>query len=368
MNRQMNRMAQGIIGAILLSSAVTSSPAAIAADWGTSLSPEAVDSYLPGAGLSVIVVAAGGDTECEQAVEALFSALSAGTRADVVIPDDSLGDISTLGDADIVTKAAKLPVDLIAVARVFPSAGHGHSLVLTLYDKAGELTTAFTVGSGEVLTAQPSITGQGVTTATATATTAVTQSVGKNMVEAKRQYEDRFVWFGDMASVASGTGEVLGTWSVPYKGKYREPLDGREFYDYVGRTDLGDKYESRMGTRRRLLFGGLFGMIGGGALAGWGMYDSIENDGSMQFGVAGLVLVGLGGVGMTVGATVNPNPVDNPTCRRLAEDFNRQLAAELGLEPLSQQHEPTGDGLATSLTIVPWLGPETGGIAMRATF
>ena len=54
-------------------------------------------------------------------------------------------------------------------------------------------------------------------------------------------HEKRAVWFQDMVGVNANTGAVVRTWAVPYKGKYKEPLDGDAFYTYLGRQDLAEQ-------------------------------------------------------------------------------------------------------------------------------
>ncbi len=350
--------------ALLVGSGALSLPsAALAAEWGEVLPADAVESYLAGEDLTVMVVAAGGGAECDSAAAALTVALNEASRAKVVMSADSLGDVSGLSDDEIVAKAAKLPLDLVAVARVFPAGEESYSMVTTLYDKAGEVASAFTATSDEVLTAQEGGAGSGVTTAAAEAVSSVSGGLAVNQKEARQQYEERVIWFQGMASIDADTGQILSTWSVPYKGKYKEPLKGSAFYTYMGHDDLAQKYKKRNGIR--------WGIVGGGlAAAGVGglmLYQSLDDMSATSMTTPTALLV----VGVTLvgGANFfNPNPVDPPTAYRLADEFNDQLAEELGLEPVSQFTEPAAAEPAVLLAAAPFAMPGGGGVAVGLTF
>lgn len=350
--------------ATLLALGALSMPAvASAAEWGEILPVDAVESYLAGDELTVMVVAAGAEAECDNAAQALTAALNKGARAKVVMSADSLGDVSALADDEIVTKANKLPVDLVAVVRVFPAGDDAYSLVTTLYDKAGEVSAAFTATSDEALVAQAGGAGSGVTTAASEAVSSVSGTLAVNQEEARQEYEERVIWFQGMATIDADTGQILSTWSVPYKGKYKEPLKGASFYSYMGHDDLAAQYKKRNTIR--------WGIVGGGlVLSGVGGMMMMQDLGSldssnMQLGT-GLLTVGILAVG---GANFfNPNPVDPPTAYRLADEFNDELAEELGYERVSQSNEPAPAEPTVLLAAAPYVVPGGGGLAVGLTF
>jgi len=339
------------------------SATALAADWSEILPADAVDSYLPGEDLSIMVVAAGDEAECETAAQALTVALNSADKAKVVMPDDSLGDIAALGDADIVAQATKLPVDLVAVARVFPAGDDLYSLVTTLYDKQGEVAGAFTATNQEALVAQAGQAASGVTSAAADAVSAIAGHVAEDQEAAWAEFEERFVWFQGMASVNASTGTVVSTWSVPYKGKYKEPLNGADFYSYLGREDYAETYRKRA-RNGTLLVTGTLALAGAGVMFHVADIDPISPNKPVAF-----VLYGLAGVGLVGSAFVEPtHPVDEPDRLRMVEEFNKNLAEELGLEPVSQGVEPMAAEPDFSLAVAPYAAPGGGGLAVGLTF
>src|SRR5262249_10265501 len=88
------------------------------AAWENSFPPSSVASYFHGLHVSLIVVGAGGDAR--DAVDAFTSAARASRRFELVMTGDGLGDVSKLDDATIVSRCGKLPVNHVAIVRVFP--------------------------------------------------------------------------------------------------------------------------------------------------------------------------------------------------------------------------------------------------------
>ncbi len=174
--------------------------------------------------------------------------------------------------------------------------------------------------------------------------------------EAERleQYKERAVLFEDWVGISASTGAVVSTWTVPKKGVYGEPLNGGKFYDYIGHKDLGDKFRKREAVSLGLRFGGLALAGGGLALAltnmstdcefvGTAIYpkaDSAaearsmckaENASKAPKSTAGYVLAGVGAVGLGVGFYIPVHPVQDFERKKMAAEFNKQLAVELGL-------------------------------------
>ncbi|MBT3223880.1 MAG: hypothetical protein HN348_32835, partial [Proteobacteria bacterium] len=336
------------------------STTAFAADWSNSLPAQAVDSYLHQDGLRILVAAAGaGDVERDAAVSMLEEALRDASRAKLVMSDDALGDISSLDDAAIVEKAGKMPVDAIAVVRVFPAGNDEHSAVITIYELDGSVAVAFTAATNEPLVAQSGQAGEGVSVKAASAVSDIANNTGAEQEGAQQQYEERFVWFQGMASVSVESGAILSTWSVPYKGKYKEPLNGAHFYSYIDQDDLAKKYKKRLATRLGVA------AVGIAAVAGGTVYALIPGK-SDEYGISsfdnmvpGLIVAGTGAVVMA-GAVylINPHPVDVSARYRMADEFNQSLRNELGMSANlpSNLQKP-----AVTMALAPWATPDSAG-------
>src|SRR5690242_6451570 len=103
----------------LVAAAVAANPPA--ASWTDTFPPAAVASYLDADGRRVLVAGAGEKTEpLRAASDAFATALRQSGRAKLVMDASPLGDLSQASDEQIVKKAQALPVELIAVVRVFP--------------------------------------------------------------------------------------------------------------------------------------------------------------------------------------------------------------------------------------------------------
>jgi hypothetical protein len=223
----------------------------------------------------------------------------------------------------------------------------------------------------------------------------------------EEQFELRRVGFDDFAAVDFHRGGVW-EWSRPYRGKYKEPLAAAEFYEYVGRPDLAASYEQRASKRRSLFAVGLTAGAVGLALGGYGIYKASSPKSAFDFGVSGCTDItcsqaaqaradqanasersgsvpylvggfGLAAVGVALfgwAVAIDPNPVDAPGARRLADEYNKRLRAELGLAPIATG--PSGSEAAplpapegwppTLLMVAPLLAPKTAGLAVGFTF
>src|SRR4051812_38313352 len=101
---------------------VAASPAHAADEWSASFPPEILASSLPAVERARIVVVAADDVNAPAAALALRNALAATGRA-LAIDQSAMGSVAGLDDRAIVEKAAPLPIELIAVVRVFSDAG-----------------------------------------------------------------------------------------------------------------------------------------------------------------------------------------------------------------------------------------------------
>ncbi len=338
-----------------------SMPAFAQGDWSTSLPTETVSTYLSGEGLKVIVVPAGAD-DSTAAAGALRKSLSGASNVALVMDSASLGDVKSLEDRAIVGKVENLPIDLVGIVRVFAGDG-GSTAVVTFYAKDGAAHSAFTVSEGKTLepneAASAPLAGEGVSTAASTAVASSTSTSTKSREEAIDEFERRFVWFQDWVTYSGETGAYMGSYAVPLKGKYREPLEGAEFYDAIDRPDLADQYRKNARFKTATGIPAAFLYLGGIGLGTWGLVRGITNaqdreeynDVTGEFEVVEEGCFTCGnwplwtGIGMFGGAivlsivngTVDLWPTEPPESRRLADEFNKKLAKELGLTDMGNR-------------------------------
>ncbi|MBZ4417292.1 hypothetical protein [Myxococcus sp. RHSTA-1-4] len=214
-----------------------------------------------------------------------------------------------------------------------------------------------------------------------------------SFAEAKEQYELRHIGFDDyvamtMNSWTMATPRTVARWSIPYEGKYKKPLEGEAFYQKLGRTDLVEAYQGNM--RKKILIGVAGGamVVGGGVLAlgVLGPRDedcSINNPGfsacvrrNIDNGDKRLTMamlgIGLGAAGAGVMAYAvwrTPHPIAASEARELADGYNKQLRAELGLsdEPAPAPLPRKRPGVIQA-SLTPTVGPGGGGLLLNAVF
>jgi hypothetical protein len=166
-------------------------------------------------------------------------------------------------------------------------------------------------------------------------------------------YLERRVWFQGMAAVSSQTGAVMSTWSVPFKGKYKEPLTGPKFYDYVGEDEVAKTVRTRKWIRGGVGLASTGVMVG--ALAGLlkGIEDSPsddcweeddpeeeedceddyeEDEEAYAKKMRNLgILSGVGFIGIYVPFFIKADPTPVSERYRMADEYNEKLREELGL-------------------------------------
>ncbi|NMO13959.1 hypothetical protein HPC49_08875 [Pyxidicoccus fallax] len=212
-----------------------------------------------------------------------------------------------------------------------------------------------------------------------------------SFAEAKEQYELRHIGFDDYVAMqmnpwTMSAPRTVARWTLPYEGKYKKPLEGKAFYEKLGRADLVEAYNSNMRTKTLIgVAGG--GVLVGGALVIFGVFDSKREDcdafspdfsacmdrnsdrfdsrmGNMLLGSA----LGAAGAGMMVYAVWrNPHPVDTSKARELADAYNKQLQSELGIsdEPAPR---PRKRPSVIQASVTPTVGRNGGGLLLNAVF
>lgn len=354
----------------VLSLLVATSAFAQSAGWESSLQPDVVSTYLSSDGAVMVAAAGAPSADLSEAATALTKALREGHRAKSVFTGEGLGSLAELDDAAIVKKCAMLPVDAVAVVRVFPGAeGEAPTAVVALYSKQGEPMTALSVQKGSALAAASGqVPGQGATAAAVETISKIQKQTSTAGEGAKDEYEKNYLWFEELVAVNARTGETVSRWTNPFKGKYRVPLKGAAFYEEIGRPELAESYRSK-DTRRLMVAGGglLLSLVGTGVAISANSSDS--ESGALTKGAVGLGAL-FGGVAMMiVGMRLDPNPVSAVEMRQLADEHNIKLRQKLGL-PKATAARTEGEGEKGKSPVWARLafGRNSGGLVLGGTF
>jgi len=358
--------------AACLAAALFWGPSAEAAGLEDAFPTDAVATFVNGDGVKLVVVEAGDASDSRsEAAAALSASLKAADKVKLVLPDDSLGDVDALDDAAIVDKAGSLPVELIVIVRVID--GDEPTAIVTMYSKEGETMGGFTAAPGAPVEPQA-----GAGSAADAAVGAVMADAGSDKKEAIEKFLQDVVWFEGGSWVSSDSGAVVGTFTNAYKGRYKEPLYGRAFYEHIGSEQGLADYDA---ARKKHLI--ISSAVTGVSALGLGIAIGMEvnkdfisalEPGGARFGTKVGMEIGFGTtliVGAMMFTTTNHDPYASPEKRRLADEYNQKLMDELGitksdLESLSARHEPTP--VFTDVRLVPWTTPEGFGAGFTGRF
>lgn len=278
------------------------------------------------------LVAPVGET-AHAAATALEAGLRSSNRAQLVMDAGTLGDLTGLDDRQIVERCRGLPIERVATVRVFAVEGGPTQAVVALYALDGTRKAAFAAEAGKPLAARPE-----------PAPAAAAQKSAKDL------YDERYIGFADVQIFqGSDMTNVMRRWITPFQGKYRHPLEGVRFFEVAGREDLVAAYHHRNRVRLGIGLGGVGVMLGGGGLITWGLTGActkrdvvkdqcLSRDATPL--IAGGITAGVGLVAVLVAAVIDPNPVDAPAAREIADQYNRKLRRELGLEEARREGPP----------------------------
>jgi len=181
---------------------------------------------------------------------------------------------------------------------------------------------------------------------------------------AQEEYERRSLSFDDYGVVEPKTGAFL-VLTVPYQGKYKQPIGPEAFYRLVGREDLALQYHDREEGRAVLMGAGLVTLlgtaiasiaIGSGSSAPCDVFSpafaqctaaaSADDDSRLKTAATiGIVGAVLGSALFVAGLAIDPQPVGAPAQRELADQYNQKLRLQLGLSVIEKRD---GAGLALS--------------------
>ncbi len=248
---------------------------------------------------------------------------------------------------------------------------------------------------------------EGVSGAAAAAVAAAVKQTSTASNDAWKQYAERYVHFQQLTTVNAANGAIMGRNLLAYHGKYNEQLAGADFYDYVGRKDLGDalrKYRSVAVPTNLIGYTSLAAAVGL-LTAGYTMTADLptramidnscedwdENDdlyvnedcvrreqadkeaklnAAAPYKTAGWASLGVAlvaGIGVPI---FNKAPkLTQAQALRLADEYNAKLRAELGIPegaepPAGLFRLPQGPTLSGSLLAL----PDGGGVSLHGTF
>jgi hypothetical protein len=220
----------------------------------------------------------------------------------------------------------------------------------------------------------------------ATPKTVAPPTVAAPPADPQAEWDHHFIGFEDWVAYNVHTGAIVNAWSKPVEGKYRKPLAYADFYEKVGRADLAGRYR----TRRSVKIG--LGVAGGVALVGgfvaiiaqfmsnsdaWdtcfnanfhlggnaaGCSDTAGNGGY----VAGGLLLGVGFAGVLAAIVTPLQPAQPYEARELADQYNKQLRDQLGLDRAPAPKPAPSD--ATTVTLVPSVDSKGAGLKLVARF
>jgi hypothetical protein len=379
-------------------------------NWSTTFATEPVATHLQGSALRVVVVTAGSESaDSKEASQALEAALKATKKARVVVSSASLGKFTAMDDEAIVKKCAKLPLDVVITVRAFDG-DEGATVIVTLYDKAGEVLSAFSAEKGRKIAARSEDAPLEVSKASRTVKKVIGEPVAKASTEASETsggleapqeigndaYDTKYIGFEQWVGI-NRYGAVVSTWSTPYQGKYHRELSNAEFYEIVERPDLAEKYRAKNRVRLGLGLGlGLGGVVAGATMVGVGTamaLGSSSGGGCRVYGIpttinpypgcleyaptsggigvglliSGSVLSLAGIVGGMVAMFMNPHPVKPHEALALADSYNKKLRKKANGE--LEEEKPSPDKTAKlSWEIAPSFSGSGGGVVVGGTF
>ncbi len=374
--------------------AVLAPDAARAADtWTDSFPAAATASYLRSSDKTLFVAAAGAATaDRTQATEALVAALRGAPAPRTVFTAESLGAVDDLDDVAICKKASHLPVDLLAIVRVFPGGGGSSTAVVTFLSKACEPLTAMSAARGTAIAAaagnEARSPGRGVSAEAAQAveTTHQEHTAAKERraeAPAEAQYRNRQIGFQDWIGV-NQYGAVVASWSQPFQGSPANPLSVTEFFDAVDRPDLAASSRRRSTVKWSLVaagaatatVGAVYVLLGGDSA---GKCDTAYTTTSSGYSTCldqatasdtkrlttGLVISGIGTAVLVAALFIPTNPASPQEAYDMAQRHNRKLRESLGLPGDATQRGAPGARWFARLDAP---GANLGGVSVGAAF
>jgi hypothetical protein len=192
-------------------------------------------------------------------------------------------------------------------------------------------------------------------------------------------YDQSFLWFREIDVVSLQSGSILKQFAVPLQGKSGRPVDGQAFYRLVGRRDLAEKYGDRSDAKLGLTIAGVALAVGGTAVGIYGLSNLSANctnppglvptcsgpDATPL--IAGGGLIAVGGVLAAIGFAMDPNPVDLPQRRDLADNYNKSLREKLDA-PRAAPPVTASLPFRKRIALLPIAGAHGGGLRASLAF
>lgn len=303
---------------VVVMTAPASQPAAPLTGGSWEVAFASAAAQIGGADLRILVANAGTPAaEGDAAALALEAALRRDTRVRLVMNDAALGDLTTTDDATLVKKASPFPVDQVHVLRVFPGNSGGWTAVVTIYRPDGSAFGGFVA---EQTTAAPPTTATptGLGIAASNAIAEVTHTQTTSLEARQKEYDEKHLQVGQVVGL-NQYGQVIASGAVITRGRYGQEVRPTDFYAIIDRPDLVQKVKNRQATQAIAIVGGV--LVTGVGLAILTTASPIVVS----------VLVVSGTTAATTALFISPHPVDVPTIRRLVDDYNTALRADLGL-------------------------------------
>ena len=340
-----------------------------AADWDRSFPTAAAETYVQKD--AKVLVAAGGKG-ARAAATALRTSLAASSRVALAMDDSALGDLSSLDDASIVSKASALPVDVVGVVRVFD----GTQVVVTFYDLDGTSLAAMTGKQGEAISAQ-STDRRRVTRDTSAAARSVTRQSSNITDEKKAAFKEMHERGVFRSSGPLITGFGTNSANTNYRiGFYGSPLKDVQILDYVGATKEAKRIRGQRALGNGLLWGGV-ALVTVAPLAAIPVLTNPGSDGTLSTGtwVALGTITGVSLVAIVAGPPVrNSAKASSGELRRYVDQHNQALMDELGLTQEDLEELAAADRRgelrldASPMVWSPRRGTTGGGVRFRAHF
>lgn len=318
------------ISYLIVLTALLWSGVAFAQDWKDTFEADAVHSYMSANGQKYIVVAAGGAGDSvEAAALGLEAALRSGP-AKLVMNDDALGSVEGLDDDAIIEKAAALPIDRIAIVRVFAGATEAdETVVVTVRNKDGQSLWALSAARGTSVETRSGSGGLGVSSGAAESVSSTVRASGKSTRAAQQEFAEKFLW--------PHTIQYLEYGGNTYQGIYQKQLTPEEFYREVGRPDLAEELASNQTQATIGYTVGTIGTVGLVAAVPWWIFEwagSMNADNEANY--TGPIVLSAASLAMLIAAPfIVPNqiqPVTSSEAMKLADQHNRKLKVDLGLD------------------------------------
>jgi len=203
---------------------------------------------------------------------------------------------------------------------------------------------------------------------------------------AELTFKRRSIRFGATYQLIA-TGNAVGlarSWAI-YRGDLDQELDPLEFYNDVGRPDLGESYT----TRRHIMIGSFVTAGLTTVLATYFAFQTIDSGGqcdstlpTVQFEacldaqskarddrrstyVPPIIVASIGGtIALWVGLYLvfRPHPIDENEAKSLADGYNQRLRHDLGLPVVTRRP------LLRDLRLTPYVAASGAGLALGARF